>query len=156
MGYSTYRVLKDKMRIKQIYLSFIVIFIHIFCVSFLYSEPVKPIKWALLKKLKEENRIPSELKVIENKFIALPGYMVALHTNEIGVRTFLLVPVAGQCIHLPPPPSNQMVYVEMEDNKTATFTEEAILVKGNLFIQQSKNKYGQALYTIRAKSILVY
>src|SRR5690606_25267033 len=40
----------------------------------------------------------------------LPGYIVPLEISEEGrVTEFLLVPYYGACIHVPPPPSNQIV-----------------------------------------------
>ena len=34
---------------------------------------------------------------------------------ETSVQQFLLVPYVGACIHVPPPPPNQIVYVTSED-----------------------------------------
>ena len=49
---------------------------------------------------------------LDGQLIRLPGYIVPLEVNEEGRTTeFLLVPYFGACIHVPPPPSNQIVHV---------------------------------------------
>ena len=48
--------------------------------------------------------------------VKLPGFVVPLELDGEGdVKEFLLVPYFGACIHYPPPPANQMVYVSAED-----------------------------------------
>lgn len=43
--------------------------------------------------------------------VRLPGFVVPLDYEGTGVTAFLLVPYAGACIHVPPPPANQLVLV---------------------------------------------
>ena len=69
------------------------------------------------KKFQEKLKIAAEKlnnKINESK-IKLAGYMVPVEMKKGKVSKFLLVPEAGQCIHVPPPPLNQTVLVEMED-----------------------------------------
>ncbi|MEM9805728.1 MAG: DUF3299 domain-containing protein [Cyanobacteria bacterium P01_D01_bin.56] len=50
---------------------------------------------------------------LEQQDIQLSGYVLPLtQDNEQQVTEFLLVPYIGACIHVPPPPPNQMIYVE--------------------------------------------
>ena len=51
---------------------------------------------------------------LNGKFIRMPGYALPLEFNGTGVKEFLLVPYIGACIHVPPPPPNQMVYVSLD------------------------------------------
>jgi hypothetical protein len=52
---------------------------------------------------------------LDGQNIRLPGYIVPLEVSEEGRTTeFLLVPYFGACIHVPPPPSNQIVHVKSE------------------------------------------
>ncbi len=39
------------------------------------------------------------------------GYVVPLAFDGGRISEFLLVPFVGACIHVPPPPANQIVYV---------------------------------------------
>lgn len=52
---------------------------------------------------------------LDGRFVRLPGYVVPLESDEGGLLDeFLFVPYAGACIHVPPPPPNQIVYVRLE------------------------------------------
>ena len=45
------------------------------------------------------------------KTVRLPGYLLPLDIVDQKAVEFLLVPTVGACIHTPPPPANQMVFV---------------------------------------------
>ncbi|MEA5466913.1 HoxN/HupN/NixA family nickel/cobalt transporter [Leptothoe sp. PORK10 BA2] len=50
---------------------------------------------------------------LEEQAVTLSGYVLPLAWDqEQRVTQFLLVPYVGACIHVPPPPPNQIVYVE--------------------------------------------
>ncbi len=49
-------------------------------------------------------------KKYNGKLVRLPGYLVPLEFDGTGGTEFLLVPFVGACIHVPPPPPNQLVY----------------------------------------------
>ncbi len=44
--------------------------------------------------------------------IKLPGYVVPVGFRGEAISEFLLVPFIGACIHVPPPPPNQLVLVQ--------------------------------------------
>ncbi len=46
--------------------------------------------------------------------VRLPGYIIPLDFEATGVTTFILAPFVGACIHVPPPPANQLVLVTTE------------------------------------------
>jgi hypothetical protein len=48
---------------------------------------------------------------LDGKPVRMPGYLLPLEFNGEKVSEFLLVPYTGACIHTPPPPPNQIVYV---------------------------------------------
>jgi hypothetical protein len=47
----------------------------------------------------------------DQKTVRLSGFVVPIGYSGIGVSAFILVPYVGACIHVPPPPSNQLVFV---------------------------------------------
>ena len=49
------------------------------------------------------------------KRVRLPGYLVPLDYEGLVVKSALLVPYVGACIHVPPPPPNQLVRLLMKD-----------------------------------------
>jgi uncharacterized protein len=53
-------------------------------------------------------------KKLDGVNIKMPGYALALEYDGKKVTEFLLVPWVGACIHTPPPPANQIVYVKLD------------------------------------------
>lgn len=47
---------------------------------------------------------------LDGKVIKLAGYLLPLDLSGKSVKDFLLVPFVGACIHVPPPPPNQIVH----------------------------------------------
>ena len=58
----------------------------------------------------------------DEKVVRIPGYIIPLAFDGLNVTEGLLVPYVGACIHVPPPPANQIVYVTLAEPK-----EEAAL-----------------------------
>ena len=52
------------------------------------------------------------VKDLNGKLVRLPGYILPLEMSGSKVIEFLLVPYVGACIHVPPPPPNQIVFVK--------------------------------------------
>ena len=50
---------------------------------------------------------------MHGKRIRMAGYALPLETKDTGITEFLLVPTIGACIHVPPPPPNQMLVVRL-------------------------------------------
>lgn len=46
--------------------------------------------------------------------VRLAGFVLPLEYEDNAVTEMLLVPFVGACVHVPPPPPNQMVYVKLE------------------------------------------
>jgi hypothetical protein len=59
----------------------------------------------------------SIVKELDGQLIRMPGYLLPLEVSSAKVTEFLLVPYVGACIHVPPPPPNQIIYVKAaQDN----------------------------------------
>ena len=52
------------------------------------------------------------VKELDGKRVRIGGYVVPLDFEATNVKEFLLVPFVGACIHVPPPPPNQIIYVK--------------------------------------------
>ncbi len=48
------------------------------------------------------------------QIVRLPGFIVPIDYSGTGVTAFILVPFVGACVHVPPPPANQLVFVTTE------------------------------------------
>ena len=69
---------------------------------------------------------------LENKIVRIPGYALPLEHKNIGVKELLLVPYVGACIHVPPPPANQTIYVRLEEAHIIEGIYEPIWITGRL------------------------
>lgn len=61
-----------------------------------------------------EKRDNTLLPSLDKKVIKLPGYVLPVDFKGTLVKTFLLVPYVGACVHVPPPPLNQIVFVQAD------------------------------------------
>lgn len=64
--------------------------------------------------------------------VKIPGFVVPLEGTAELTTEFLLVPFFGACIHVPPPPSNQIVYVKFSEGVPIDNLYDAIWVTGVL------------------------
>jgi hypothetical protein len=92
------------------------------------------------------NRKLSETKV------KIPGFVVPLVVDDNGVVSeFFLVPYFGACIHVPPPPPNQIVYVKLAGGGIRLGSaEDAYWVTGTLHTQLNGTSLAKASYTLDA------
>ena len=68
-----------------------------------------------------------------DKSIQLSGYVLPLTWNQAEhVTEFLLVPYVGACIHVPPPPPNQIVYIQPEQALAVPGLFTPVVVEGHL------------------------
>ena len=70
---------------------------------------------------------------------------------------FLLVPYFGACVHTPPPPPNQIVYVKMTDRKAIKVGWwDAVLFEGRLHIRSTESVYGTVSFEMDGISSAPY
>lgn len=118
--------------------------------------PTSTVSWSTLKTL-EANQPKSPARDLDNKTVSIPGFMVPLEDDADQVTEFLLVPFAGACIHVPPPPPNQMVYVKLRNKKKAKMSfSEPIVVSGQLHVATVQSPYGDVSFNMDGDSVLPY
>jgi len=89
--------------------------------------------------------------------VRLPGYVVPLaFDDQRRVIEFFLVPYMGACLHLPPPPPNQIVYVNYESGLTMESLWDPFWVEGELMIKNVSNYIGESAYAINADKMEMY
>ena len=89
--------------------------------------------------------------------VRLPGFVTPFEFSESGkVTEFLFVPYFGACIHTPPPPPNQIVYVTAKKPQDLGNQWDAIWVVGILRTQSNMNDLGNAAYTLEIESWEAY
>ncbi|WP_339720803.1 DUF3299 domain-containing protein [uncultured Paraglaciecola sp.] len=72
---------------------------------------------------------------LNGKLVKIPGFVVPLEGDNINTSEFLLVPYFGACIHVPPPPANQIVYVKFSEAVPIDNLNDAVWVTGILNTQ---------------------
>lgn len=97
---------------------------------------------------------PVDLKKLDQKNVKMPGFMVPLEDNSRAVTEFLLVPTPQACIHVPPPPPNQMVLVKMQNQTPVAFGP--IWVYGVFNIRSVRHQYGESSFMLEGKAVEVY
>jgi uncharacterized protein len=70
--------------------------------------------------------------------VAIAGYLLPLDFDPKGTTEFLLVPYFGACIHEPPPPPNQVIYLKSSTPYTSTSLFEGVLITGTMRVQSEK------------------
>lgn len=97
------------------------------------------------------------VEALDGQAIKLPGYIVPLDVTDEGrVTEFLLVPYFGACIHVPPPPSNQIVHVTAELGVLLDALYQPFWVEGPLRVEQSSSELAEAGYQMQADKIYAY
>ena len=93
---------------------------------------------------------------LAGKQVRLGGYPVPLETDAQGRSTeFFLVPYPGACIHVPPPPPNQIVMVRYPQGITLDDIYAPLWVDGRLQIESVSNDMADAAYVIAADQVAV-
>ena len=94
---------------------------------------------------------------LDGQHIRLPGYIVPLEVSEAGRTTeFLLVPYFGACIHVPPPPSNQIVHVKSEIGVKLDELYQPYWIEGAMQVKPSTSELADAGYQMEAEKIYMY
>jgi hypothetical protein len=94
---------------------------------------------------------------LEDKLVKIPGFIVPLDVAKDGtVSEFFLVPYFGACIHVPPPPPNQIVYVTTPKGIALDSIYEAYWITGTMKSQNKSTRLGAAAYSLVADKVEIY
>ncbi|MGV6819587.1 MAG: DUF3299 domain-containing protein [Parvularcula sp.] len=106
----------------------------------------------------EQTGSSATVDALDGQYIAMPGFMLPLDYTEKGkVTAFLLVPYYGACIHVPPPPPNQIVYVDTAGKPVKSRgLWDRVTVTGTMVIKRNDNGLGDAAYTLELEKLEQY
>ncbi len=111
----------------------------------------------LMEKLKTFWKESPVVHDYDGKIVKLPGFVVPLEMDAKAIQEFLLVPYYGACIHTPPPPPNQTVYVVIE--KMHAYHGQlfdTVWVTGTIRVEKRSSELGAAGYRIEARKVEPY
>lgn len=85
--------------------------------------------------------------------VRLPGFIVPIESVGTAVTTFVLVPYVGACIHVPPPPANQLVFVTSETPYESGGLYAPVNVTGMFGVSAMSTHLAQIGYALSAEKI---
>jgi hypothetical protein len=92
----------------------------------------------------------------DGRLVSLPGYVVPLDYDGTGTTAFILVPFVGACIHVPPPPANQLVMVTTERPYEIKGAFDAVVVTGMFGAAATSTALAEIGYALSAEKIEPY
>lgn len=94
---------------------------------------------------------------LDGKLVRIPGYVVPFDFDlKNRQASFLLAPYMGACIHTPPPPPNQIIYVEADPAVRIDDIWVAYWLEGTLTAQTKESDLAAAAYTLKLTKIEPY
>ncbi len=94
---------------------------------------------------------------LDGQTIKIPGFIVPLESDEGGLlNEFFLVPYFGACIHVPPPPPNQIVYVTVAEAFNLETMWEPYWIEGTMRTKSHVHAIGASAYSLEGTKIYPY
>lgn len=92
---------------------------------------------------------------LDSTYGRIPGYLIPLNMDKNQKATeLLLVPTLGACVHVPPPPPNQTIYIKLDEGiKVSEAGYTPYWITGNLIVEKNTSEYTDTLYSIDVESI---
>ncbi|WP_269518686.1 DUF3299 domain-containing protein [Alteromonas sp. BMJM2] len=94
---------------------------------------------------------------LAGQHISISGFLVPIdfYPNK-DVKRLFVVPYFGACIHYPPPPPNQMIYVQLEPGFNTFDINQAYTLKGKLTTALYEDVAGTSAYVLNTASISTF
>ena len=90
------------------------------------------------------------------QIVRLPGFIVPIDYSGTGVTAFILVPFVGACVHVPPPPANQLVFVTTAEPYESKGLFEPVNVTGMFGVASISTSLAEIGYALSADRIEPY
>ena len=112
---------------------------------------------ALKEKIEELKKLVPVNKKLDGQTIRMPGFVVPVEIENKIVKEFLLVPYHGACVHVPPPPANQTVYVITTQDSAGEYKNfDTVWVTGTIKVVNTSTDLADTGFTIYATQIEPY
>tara|TARA_R110000824_G_scaffold11426_3_gene49790 strand:+ start:4080 stop:4598 length:519 start_codon:yes stop_codon:yes gene_type:complete len=87
----------------------------------------------------------------------IPGFVVPLKTTkDMRILEFFLVPYYGACIHVPPPPPNQIIHIKYKQGFKLEALYDPVWIEGTLVIDRTETGVGTSSYSMVAEAVEPY
>ena len=94
--------------------------------------------------------------VLDRAYIKMPGYIIPIDQSIDGVTSFVLVPYVGACLHTPPPPANQLVFVTTNKPWPSDNLWDAVWVTGQMQHELQSTEVAETGYLLKAEEMETY
>ena len=88
--------------------------------------------------------------------VRLAGYIVPVEQADGKVSEFFFVPYFGACIHVPPPPPNNIIYVRLRKPSSDLNMFDAYWLTGTIKTERLSNNIAATAYTMTGDSVTLY
>lgn len=96
---------------------------------------------------------PAIVPELNGQRISIGGYIVPLDFESTTIKEFLLVPFVGACIHVPPPPANQIIFVTSATGIEITGQFDPVTVTGTIKTETAFTGLADAGYSLAAETV---
>ncbi|MDR9826856.1 DUF3299 domain-containing protein [Vibrio sp. FNV 38] len=104
----------------------------------------------------QQSKIGGVRTELNGSQVRIPGFVIPLEGDANKVTEFLLVPYFGACIHVPPPPPNQIVYVKYPKGAPVQQLWDVIYVVGTLKTDTINHELAETAYIIEGIAVEEY
>ncbi|MBE3760064.1 DUF3299 domain-containing protein [Vibrio parahaemolyticus] len=104
----------------------------------------------------QQSKIGNVRPELNGSQVKIPGFVIPLEGDANTVTEFLLVPYFGACIHVPPPPPNQIIYVKFPKGAPVQELWDVIYVVGTLKTETINHELAETAYVIEGSKIEAY
>ncbi len=111
---------------------------------------------AMLKQMRDTWDNAPTNRELDGAAVRIPGYLVPLEDTKAGMKEFLLVPYFGACIHTPPPPANQIIFVKPQQAPKGFRAMDTVWISGTLHTLRSDSYMGASGYRMEATLVEPY
>ena len=110
----------------------------------------------IMEKIREVWDAAPVVERLDGQRIRIPGFVVPLEGDGTHIYEFLLVPYFGACIHVPPPPANQLIHVMPDEEIPARWNMVPVWVSGVLTVARYDSEMGVSGYQMRGIRVEEY
>lgn len=104
----------------------------------------------------QQSKLGSVRQELNGSTVKIPGFVIPLEGDANMVTEFLLVPYFGACIHVPPPPPNQIIYVKFPKGAPVQELWDVVYVIGTLKTETMSHELAETGYVIEGTELAPY
>lgn len=104
----------------------------------------------------QQSLVGSVRQELNGSMVKIPGFVIPLEGDDKMITEFLLVPYFGACIHVPPPPPNQIIYVKFKEGAPVQQLWDVIYIIGTLKTETIDSELAETGYLIEGVRLEEY